>query len=134
SVAVKLVVDREREIQAFVPVEYWTIDVRLCPLVPDAETRGGGEAERDVGEDRPLDAQSFLARLIEIDGKKAEIPDQATAEALVAQLETARYTVRETAQKTTMRHPFPPFTTSTLQQAAGNRLRFPAKKTLAAAQ
>ena len=114
SVAVRLVVDREREIQAFVPVEYWTIDVRLCP--------------------QGHDSLSFLARLVEVDGKKAEISDSTAAETLVAQLERAAYAVRETRQKTTHRNPFPPFTTSTLQQAGGNRLRFSAKRTMAAAQ
>ncbi|CAA9229864.1 MAG: DNA topoisomerase I [uncultured Chloroflexi bacterium] len=116
SVAVRLVVDREREILAFVPQEYWTIDVRLS-------------TEPDAGED-----ECFLARLQEVDGKKAEVPNAETAERLKAQLEEAAYRVREVVQKTVSRNPFPPFTTSTLQQAAGNRLRFPSKKTMTLAQ
>jgi DNA topoisomerase-1 len=125
SVAVRLVVDREREIAAFVPVEYWTIDVRLRPL-PDsgAGTPGRGDGEPDA----------FLARLQAVDGKKAAIPTADVAHTLEAQLRVASYWVRETARKPLARHPAPPFTTSTLQQAAGNRLRFPAKKTMAAAQ
>ena len=122
SVAVKLIVDREREIQAFVPQEYWTIDVRLStdPL--------------DVNLSEAKDPSSFLARLIEIDGKKADIADEAHATAVKAQLEDSAYRVREVSKKTVSRNPFPPFTTSTLQQAAGNRLRMGAKKTMSVAQ
>src|SRR5688572_8933059 len=112
SVAVKLIVDREREILAFVPQEYWTLDVRFST---------------DYDE-------TFLARLIEIDGKKAEVPDREDAERLKAQLEESAYRVRDVTEKDVLRNPFPPFTTSTLQQAAGNRLRLPAKKTMSLAQ
>ncbi|HET7771149.1 MAG TPA: type I DNA topoisomerase, partial [Chloroflexota bacterium] len=112
SVAVKLIVDREREILAFVPQEYWTLDVRFST---DSD-------------------ETFLARLIEIDGKKAEVPDSEAAERLKAQLEESAYRVRDVTDKDVLRNPFPPFTTSTLQQAAGNRLRLPAKKTMSLAQ
>jgi DNA topoisomerase-1 len=133
SVAVKLVVDREREIQAFVPAEYWTIDVLLSTVAlggphPPAPSPNEGEGER------PTANQTFLARLQEVDGKKADIPNAEVAHALEAQLRAAAYAVRETGQKTLTRNPFPPFTTSTLQQAAGNRLRLTAKKTMGAAQ
>ena len=112
SVAVKLIVDREREILAFVPEEYWTIDVRLST---DEE-------------------ETFLARLVEVNGKKAEIADAEIAERLRVQLEESAYRVRDVTEKDVLRSPFPPFTTSTLQQAAGNRLRLPAKKTMSLAQ
>ena len=155
SVAVRLVVDREREIQAFVPTEYWTIDVRLSPELDALGVAAGPEQQARRGSHRgvgtasarasPPDpapdgrqgsggAASFLARLVEIDGRKAELPDAPAAQRVVAQLERARYRVRETGQKTITRSPFPPFTTSTLQQAAGTRLRFPARKTMGAAQ
>jgi DNA topoisomerase I len=117
SVAVRLIVDREREILAFVPTEYWTVDVRLS-TEPDEHPSGA----------------SFLSRLVEIDGQKAVIPDSETAETVKAQLEEAAYRVRELTEKTVNRNPFPPFTTSTLQQAAGNRLRVAAKKTMSVAQ
>lgn len=116
SVAVRLIVDREREIRAFVPVEYWTIDVALRPV-----------GEQD-------DANSFVARLLEVDGKKAHIPDEQTALVLSTQLQAAGYRVRDTQRRQTQKPPAPPFTTSTLQQAAASRLRFPAKKTMACAQ
>jgi DNA topoisomerase I len=139
SVAVRLIVDREREIQSFVPQEYWTIDVRLCPEPPDAGVEGARqqqhagvrERDRDTGSSR---SGSFLARLKEIDGKKAEISNGEQSQEITRQLQEAAYRVRETARKTVTRNPFPPFTTSTLQQAAGNRLRFPAKKTMSTAQ
>ncbi|HEX2185504.1 MAG TPA: type I DNA topoisomerase, partial [Chloroflexota bacterium] len=124
SVAVRLIVDREREIAAFVPVEYWTIDVRLSPLPGEGGADGSPEA----------DDRSFLARLQEIDGQPAEIKEEATARRLEGQLRAASYRVRETGEKTLTRSPWPPFTTSTLQQAASNRLRWPAKKTMAMAQ
>ena len=126
SVAVRLIVDREREILAFVPQESWTIDVRLSTEPPDAAPA--------VTLSEAKSPSSFLARLIEIDGKKAEIPDEARATALKAQLDEAAYRVRELSERTVSRNPFPPFTTSTLQQAAGNRLRLPAKKTMSLAQ
>ena len=121
SVAVKLIIDREREILAFVPEEYWTIDVRLSTEPPDVIL---SEAKDP----------SLLARLVEVNGKKAEVPNAESAERLKAQLEESAYRVRDLTEKDVQRNPFPPFTTSTLQQAAGNRLRLPAKKTMSLAQ
>ena len=121
SVALRMVVDREREVTAFVPREYWTIDVRLRP--------GAGGAAGGARTD-----ESFLARLETVDGQPAEIATAATAALLEAQLRAAAYRVRETGQEALSRQPPPPFTTSTLQQTAGDRLRLPAKRTMALAQ
>jgi DNA topoisomerase-1 len=112
SVALRLVVEREREIRGFVPREYWTIDAVL----------------------RPDGREPFLARLVEIDGKKAELADRAAGDAAIKDLADARYRVASQAEKTIQRTAPPPFTTSTLQQAAAARLRLPGKKTMVLAQ
>jgi DNA topoisomerase-1 len=109
SVALRLIVDREREIRAFVPREYWTIDALLHP------------------EGRP--AANFLARLV-----KVELGTKESADAVVADLRRAEYRVAATSQKIIQRSPPPPFTTSTLQQAAAARLRLSGKRTMQLAQ
>jgi DNA topoisomerase-1 len=122
SVALRLIVDREREISAFVPLEYWSVDARLSPN----------------GDDR-----AFLARLIQVgDDKLAASPDkkglllstQAEAEAHVARLGDAVYRVKEVRQREVKRTPAPPFTTSTLQQEAARKLGFSARRTMQVAQ
>jgi DNA topoisomerase-1 len=123
SVAVRLIVEREREIAAFNPIEYWSVDVRLTP---------------DDGPEQP-----FLARLVEIpEGKVAASPDKKgvhlSAEADAAQhverLNRAAYRVAKVEQKERKRSPAPPFTTSTLQQEAARKLGFGARKTMTLAQ
>jgi DNA topoisomerase-1 len=122
SVALRLIVDREREIRDFTPVEYWSVDVRLSP--------------RD--EDAP-----FLARLIEVpEGKLASAPDkrgihlagEADAASHVERLRSAGYRVRDVRESERKRTPAPPFTTSTLQQEAARKLGFGARKTMRLAQ
>jgi DNA topoisomerase I len=122
SVAVRLIVEREREIAAFVPVEYWSVDVRLTP------------ADRE---------QPFLARLTQIpDGKLATAPDkkgillgaEADAATHVERLRGAAYRVTKVEQKERKRSPAPPFTTSTLQQEAARKLGFGARRTMSIAQ
>ncbi len=122
SVALRMVVDREREIAAFVPQEYWTIDVRLRPALS-----GGHSPNEGAGD-------AFLARLVTVDGQKATIGDGGSARLLEGQLRDADYHVRQTGSETLTRQAPPPFTTSTLQQTAGNRLRLPARKTMTLAQ
>jgi DNA topoisomerase I len=112
SVAVRLVVEREQEIKAFLPVEYWTL-----------------EAELEGKEPPP-----FRARLVKVDGKKAEIADRATAEGLVGELRGAFYDVTKVERRERRRNALAPFITSKLQQEAANRLYFSAKKTMTLAQ
>jgi len=116
SVALRLVVDREREVRAFVPVEYWSIAAELAR--PD----GAGP--------------EFTAKLHRVDGERAQISSQAAADALVAELEAQRDAVRVAAlvKKRKRRNPVPPFTTSKLQQEAARKLHFPARKTMQVAQ
>ncbi|HEX8100579.1 MAG TPA: type I DNA topoisomerase [Actinomycetota bacterium] len=122
SVALRLIVDREREIRAFNPVEYWSIDARLSP----------------EEEESP-----FLARLIQIgDEKLATSPDkkgmvlgtQQEAEDHAARVREARFRVLEVRQREIKRSPSPPFTTSTLQQESARKLGFSARKTMQVAQ
>jgi DNA topoisomerase-1 len=114
SVALRLIVDREREIQAFVPVEYWSIDADLR----------AGEGDGEV----------FTAGLQRRDGKKLEIGNEADAGALVADLQGSAYAVSDVKSRETKRNPSSPFTTSTLQQEAARKLNFSSKKTMAVAQ
>ena len=119
SVAVRLIVEREREVETFVPVEYWTIEADLV--------KTGGVAPRDA----------FRAVLVERAGKKLDkfaVPAQAQADAIVADLDHARYVVQKVTRKDKRRSPAPPFTTSTLQQEAARKLGFSAKKTMTLAQ
>lgn len=119
SVAVRLIVEREQEVESFVPVEYWTIEADLL--------KTGGTAPRDA----------FRATLIERAGKKLDkfaVPDKAQADAIVTDLDRASYRVVKVTRKDKRRSPAPPFTTSTLQQEAGRKLGFSAKKTMMLAQ
>jgi DNA topoisomerase I len=112
SVAVRLVVEREREIQAFVPEEYWSVEADLAAALPP----------------------EFRAKLSKVDGKKAELKDQATTEAVVRDVEQARFQVETVERKERRRNAPPPFTTAKLQQDAANRLGFTPKKTMTLAQ
>jgi len=114
SVAVKIIVDREREIQSFAPVEYWTIEAELT---------------------RKAKTTSFRAMLIgSIDGAKLDIHNQQEATGVKNELEQAVYRVFKVTAKKANRQPAPPFITSTLQQEASRKLRFSAKQTMAIAQ
>jgi DNA topoisomerase-1 len=120
SVAVKIIVDREREILAFVPREYWTIGAQLSKLPASA------------GFDEKL--AHFGSELIEIDGAKAEIDNAARADQIVADLADASFAVGAVKQRETRRNSAPPFTTSTLQQDASRKLKFRVRKTMQTAQ
>ena len=114
SAALRMVVDREQEIEAFASEEYWTIDVELSPLD---------------------DSQRFKARVVSLaNGRKLDISDKARADEIATRLEEADYTVRSVETKQVVRQPAPPFITSTLQQEAWRKLHFSAKKTMAIAQ
>jgi DNA topoisomerase-1 len=115
SVAVRMIVDREREIQDFIPQEYWIMEVELAP--PE---------EKEA---------SFKARLFALaDGTKLDIGSKDEAEMVTAYLEKAEYAVKSVVTKQVARQPGPPFTTSTLQQEAWRRLHFTAGRTMAIAQ
>jgi DNA topoisomerase-1 len=112
TVAVRVIVEREREIRAFVKQEYWTLDANLAAKKPPA----------------------FDARLFRTGEAAPEIPDQAAADALVADLEGAKYLVKSVGTKEKRRNPVAPFITSTLQQESSRKLRFSVKRTMMLAQ
>jgi len=117
SVALRIIVDREREIERFVPVEYWTIEAELAKKIPTAE------------------AKTFRAMLVGlIDGTKLDIHTQEQATDISNELKQANYSVAKVKTKKVTRQPAPPFITSTLQQEAWRKLRFTAKQTMAVAQ
>ncbi len=113
SVALRLIVEREREIENFVAEEYWSIAAELTP-------------------DQPTNA--FIANLLRIDGDKPELNSQAVVEPILTDMETASYSVHKVKIGERRRKPNAPFTTSTLQQSASRRLNFTARKTMRVAQ
>ncbi len=112
TVALRLIVEREREIRAFVKNEYWTIDVALNAKKPPVLT----------------------ARLNKRNDETPAIGDEATAGSLVSDLADAAYSVRSVNTKEKRRNPVPPFITSTLQQESARKLRFSVKRTMMLAQ
>jgi DNA topoisomerase-1 len=112
SVAVRMICDRESEIDKFRAEEYWTISVKL------------------EGKNPP----PFIAKLDKISGRKVKVENEEQATAIVAVLKQAEHTVTAVDKKERKRYPSPPFITSTLQQDANRKLRFPAKKTMGLAQ
>jgi DNA topoisomerase I len=113
SVALRLIVEREKQIQAFIPKEYWEIEAQLSKKDPSA---------------------AFTAKLDKIDGQKAEINNKDQAEELVSRINTGSFTVKEIKTAEKKRYADPPFITSTLQQEGFNKLKFNATKTMILAQ
>jgi DNA topoisomerase-1 len=112
TVALRLIVEREREIRAFKPVEYWTIEALL-----------------------KKDEQAFTAKLHHIDGKKAEIHNQAEAERIISDVAGRKtFEATEVKRRERRKNPSAPFTTSTLQQEAAKKLSFGSKRTMRVAQ
>jgi DNA topoisomerase-1 len=112
TVALRLLVEREREIKAFRPVEYWTVEALL-------EKAG----------------QEFIARLHHVDSKKPVIPDEAAAKRILADLESLKhFDVTEVKRRERRKNAAPPFTTSTLQQEAAKKLSYGSKRTMRLAQ
>lgn len=111
SVAVKLIVDREEEIEAFVPEEYWNINATFSK-----------------------NNDKFAAKLAQKSGKKIEMHSKEEVDAILADLKDAKYKVGEVKLGTKKRTPAPPFTTSTMQQEASRKLGFAIKKTMSVAQ
>jgi len=113
SVALRLVVEREREIDDFIPVEYWTIGAEL----------------------KPADLEStFIAKLVKIDDETPELQDENTVKPILIDMETAAYVITSVKRGERRRRPSAPFTTSTLQQDAARKLGFTAKRTMGLAQ
>lgn len=112
TVALRLIVEREREIRAFKPVEYWSVS---------ADLQKG--------------AQAFVAKLHQVDGKKPEIQNAEQAEAILADLKDYKqFQVTEVKRRERRKNPSAPFTTSTLQQEAAKKLGFGSKRTMRLAQ
>jgi len=118
SVTLRLVVEREQEIQAFVPVEYWSLEAELARQEEKSEKK------------RP----SFVARLHRLRGEKVDLKNKAETMAIVKALESAIWIVSRVRRGTRRRRPSPPYTTSTMQQEASRRLGFTARRTMAVAQ
>ena len=113
SVALRLIVEREREIDAFEPVEYWSIEALLKP-----------EGLKTT----------FTAKLAKVDGVDPELPSEDVVKPILIDMETADYTISKIKRGQRRRNPPTPFITSTLQQDASRRLGFTAKRTMAVAQ
>ncbi|MCX7855298.1 MAG: type I DNA topoisomerase, partial [Anaerolineae bacterium] len=117
SVAVRMVVEREREIQNFVPEEYWSIQAELAKRGASLNLR-----------------RTFLAKLHRIRGEEVNLKDEPATRAVVDELERAVYIVASVKEGQRRRQPSPPFTTSTMQQEASRRLGFTATRTMRIAQ
>ena len=113
SVALRLVVDREEEIRAFVPQEYWSIDAKFT---------------------NPPSKKVFAAAIYGKDGKKIKINSKEESDKILSELDGAEYAVASVKKGTRKKSPTPPFITSTLQQEASRRLSFQARRTMKAAQ
>jgi len=118
SVAVRLVVEREREREKFIPEEYWDILAHLRKTI-------GGKKEG---------APTFYAKLVKKNNKPFKVEEETQAKEIVKDLEKANYEVGDVERKEVLQNPPPPFTTSTLQQIASRRLGFSGKRTMRAAQ
>lgn len=116
SVALRLIVDREREIEAFNPQEYWSLHATLA--------KKPGERAED----------QFNAELVEAKGKKPTITDEAAVQAIIADLDRAAWPVQKISVRERRRRPSAPYTTSTLQQDASRRLNYSAARTMRLAQ
>lgn len=111
SVAVKIILDRENEIDDFVPEEYWSITAKLT-----------------------ADGNPFEAKFHQLNGTKTELGSEAEVQAILKQIDGADFTVKEVKEKERSRNPSAPFTTSSLQQEAARKLNFRASKTMSVAQ
>ncbi len=112
SVALRLICEREEEIRAFVPVEYWSIEALLHT------------AKREP----------FMAKLVRVDGEKAQVGDEKTARQIVAEAEKQKFVLTDLKTRPRSSSPSAPYTTSTLQQDASRRLKYSNDRTMAVAQ
>ena len=118
TAALRIIVEREREIEAFVPVEFWTIDAEL------AKQTGHEPRKQDI----------FRATLQRVNGKKVQLDNEEQTNAVLRALDGAVYRVADVSRKEVQRRPSPPFTTSTLQQEASRKLGFGVRRTMQLAQ
>lgn len=113
SVTVRLIVEREREIEAFVPQEYWSIDAEFQP---------------------DSNKMKFFAHLVKVDNLEPQLSAKDVVDGIIQDMQNAKYAVSKIKRGTRSRNPYPPFTTSTLQQQASRQLGFTAKRTMRIAQ
>ena len=116
SAALKIIVDREKEIKAFVPEEYWNVSAQL---------------QKQEGKDKNI---KFKALLTEKGGKKFKLTNKEDTDAVLSEINGAPFTVGTVKRGTSVSQPLPPFTTSTMQQDAVNKLSMPSKTTMMTAQ
>jgi len=145
SVAVKMVVEKEREIRQFEPVEYWLIPAVFTTDLQSSYSREWLDfVTPKTQDDHPptiakqnkwlTEHNAFKAELYKVNDEKFEASNQEEAERIFNALKQAEFKIADIEKKETLSHPSAPFITSTLQQAAANRLGFTAKKTMAMAQ
>lgn len=115
SVAVKLILDRENEIDQFEPEEYWTITAQLSAMIDGKK-------------------HSFEAKFYGENGKKLDLSSQEEVNNILAKMKNKVFQVKDVREKERLKHPSPPFTTSSLQQEAARKLNFRAAKTMSIAQ
>ena len=115
SVTVRMIVDRENEIRAFVPEEYWSIEAKLNTISSKSK-------------------KGFTAKFYGVDGQKTDLKTKEETDEVLALLNGAQYTVAKIKKGTRKRSPAPPFTTSTMQQEASRKLGFQSRRTMSAAQ
>ncbi len=113
SVTLRLIVEREREIKYFIPKEYWSIDAEFQP-----------ESKK----------VKFIAHLVKVDGQEPGLSSKDIVEEIIKDMRNAKYSVSKIKRGTRVRNPYPPFTTSTLQQQASRQLGYTAKRTMRIAQ
>lgn len=118
SVALRVIVERERQINSFIPQEYWEIEAELSKITENREQR----------------TETFLAKLDKIDDKKIEIKNKEQADNLASDIKTQQFMVSGIKRTEKKRYPSSPFITSTLQQEAFNKLKFNATRTMIVAQ
>jgi len=113
SVSLRMICDREKEINEFIPKEYWTID---CSLMKKG------------------DKKAFIVKLLSFKGKKLEITSEEESNNILKELDTGDYSIKQVKKSNKNKNPLPPFTTSTLQQDAYRKLNFATRRTMSIAQ
>lgn len=126
SVAVKLIIEKEKEIGKFKTEEYWEIWAKVKQVSQESKTRDTSAT---------LDTRdTFLVQLVRVGDKKAEIKNKESADKILAELEKAAYSVSDVKKREVNKSPYPPFTTSTMQQAGARIFGWSSKKTMSIAQ